>query len=527
MEPKTQVEIQLGHMCNNRCVFCVSGQETALGRARPLPVEPILEQVRAAYAAGNRKITLLGGEPTLQPGFMQVVRTAVELGFEEIVIFTNGVKTAREAFLDEVIATGGAFTWRFSVQGATKEAHERTTLKDGSFDRIVRSMRHLAKRGQRITVNMCVVRSNFESVEHFAELLGPVGAVQLHLDMVRPLDAGQRTEAEFADMIPRYSDMVGPLQRMVAGFAEGFDINIGNLPYCVAPHLARYVHHDGEHTLTITVDGDKTLSRPFDKYLVKRRDKMKPESCRNCVFDGRCNGIFEKYRDLYGLSEFVPITPERLLLADPERQLFSLHARAHVAGRLSGWAPPAPFQKVTAVESGEREVLVTLEGDAPLVVAIRPPEEMGVAATKAFSLRVVRAPGRTVTLSALRALWEALAAPDDIVHPLGDDAVFPIARSVGARLRLLRQRAPFGSLRWVDVQVMEEGHRAELAWIGPEGERFTVWLADSRGRPAGGYRLGETSASPSVIEGLRAVMEALGAARQSHASRPPVAQQRP
>ena len=121
-----------------------------------------------------------------------------ELGFEEIVIFTNGVKTAREAFVDEVIATGGRFTWRFSVQGATKEAHERTTLKDGSFNRIVQSMRHLAKKGQRITVNMCVVQSNFESVEHFAELVGPVGAVQLHLDMVRPLDAGQRTEEEFA-----------------------------------------------------------------------------------------------------------------------------------------------------------------------------------------------------------------------------------------------------------------------------------------------------------------------------------------
>jgi molybdenum cofactor biosynthesis enzyme MoaA len=221
MEPKTQVEIQLGHMCNNRCVFCVSGQETALGRARPLPVEPILEQVRAAYAAGNRKITLLGGEPTLQPGFMQVVRTAVDLGFDEIVIFTNGVKTAREAFLDEVIETGGAFTWRFSVQGATREAHERTTLKDGSFDRIVRSMRHLAKRGQRITVNMCVVQSNFESVEHFAELLAPVGAVQLHLDMVRPLDAGQRTEEELAAMIPKYSDLAGPLRANGREFSRG------------------------------------------------------------------------------------------------------------------------------------------------------------------------------------------------------------------------------------------------------------------------------------------------------------------
>src|SRR4051812_38302007 len=106
MEPKTQVEIQLGHMCNNRCVFCVSGQETALGRARPLETDPIIESIRAARAGGHAKLTLLGGEPTLQPGFMDVVREAVALGFEEIVIFTNGAKTARGEFIDEILATG-------------------------------------------------------------------------------------------------------------------------------------------------------------------------------------------------------------------------------------------------------------------------------------------------------------------------------------------------------------------------------------------------------------------------------------
>src|SRR5689334_14868887 len=121
MEPKKQVEIQLGHMCNNRCVFCVSGQETALGRARPLRVEPILEEISKAYATGHRKLTLLGGEPTLQPGFMDVVRHSVALGFDEIVIFTNGAKTARAAYIDEILATGGRFTWRISIQGATEE----------------------------------------------------------------------------------------------------------------------------------------------------------------------------------------------------------------------------------------------------------------------------------------------------------------------------------------------------------------------------------------------------------------------
>src|SRR5262249_27787168 len=157
--PKKQIEIQLGHLCNNRCVFCVSGQETARGNAGVADPAPVLAELDRARALGHVKVTLLGGEPTLQPGFLDVVRHAARLGFEEIVVFTNGARTARAAFVDEIraaaaAATGGAgtggagtggagaggagtggagaggrLTWRISLQGATREAHERTTGK--------------------------------------------------------------------------------------------------------------------------------------------------------------------------------------------------------------------------------------------------------------------------------------------------------------------------------------------------------------------------------------------------------------
>lgn len=305
-------------MCNNRCVFCVSGQRTAMGEAGPTPIEPLLEAVRTARASGHAKITLLGGEPTLQPGFLDVVRECVRLGYEEIVIFTNGAKTARPELIDEILATGGNFTWRISIQGATLEAHERTTQKEGSFGRILRTMATLQERGQRITVNMCVVASNHESVDRFPDLLRAYGVEQLHLDLVRPLDAGIRSEDELRAMMHRYSDMVPALERMIAGLPEGFDVNLGNLPYCIAPQLAHVIHHDGEATETVAIDEREKLSRPWNKYLVKRRDKGKPDSCRACVFDARCSGVFEHYARFHGTSELVPVTPARLAFTDPD-----------------------------------------------------------------------------------------------------------------------------------------------------------------------------------------------------------------
>ena len=508
-EPKTQVEIQLGHMCNNRCVFCVSGQQTELGRARPLPLDPLVEQVSAAFARGHRKITLLGGEPTLQPGFLQLLRHAVEIGFEEIVIFTNGVKTARASFIDEVVAQGGNLTWRISLQGANKTAHERTTKRPGSFDRIVRSMQHLCERGQRLTVNMCVVQSNYESVAEFPELLLPVGATQLHLDMVRPLDAGERTEEEFAQMIPRYSEMVEPLRRMIHGFPDGFDVNIGNLPYCIAPDLAPWIHHDGEHTDTIAVDGDRDLSRPWDKYFVKRRDKLKPERCKECVFEPKCSGIFEKYRALYGDTELVPITAERLRSVDPQLRMLGAHL-VPIVRSLSAWKAPAPFESVVAEINGDREARVTISvGSERLVVGLREPGG-GIASFDLFSLHVLGAPAnRAVARAGLQALWTKLS--DDghrVLHPLGDDALGRASASLAARLGRLRSSAPFGTLRWTHVSLDGVGRRAELSLEGPAGERAAVWLAEEAGRVRGGYEV-DGEPSEDVVLGLGAVMQAL------------------
>jgi MoaA/NifB/PqqE/SkfB family radical SAM enzyme len=519
VEPKKQIEIQLGHMCNNRCVFCVSGQETALGRARALDVTPVLGEITRAHADGHRKLTLLGGEPTLQPGFLDVVRHAVALGFDEIVLFTNGVKTAREAFIDEILATGGRFTWRISIQGATKASHEDTTKKDGSFDRILRTMETLKRKGERLTVNMCVVTSNYASVSAFPALLQPYGVSQLHLDMVRPLDAGARTEDELRGMIPRYSDMVPALTAMAAGFPEGFDLNIGNLPYCVAPGLARLIHHDGERTLTIAVDNERTLSRPWDKYLVKRRDKSKPDTCGACLFEGRCSGVFEAYRHFHGTDELVPITLEKLREVDPERRFLALHLRPLLTA-VAAWAPPAPFERVTVTETGDAEATIVLTGGLPsdglrLAVKLRAPGVDGGRAAGSFErygVHVLDVPAdRGVALAALRALWAELSAHGDggrVLHPLGDDALGDLARSVGARLTRLRERAPFAALAWRDVILSDSGHRAEAALEGPAGERATVWLAEQGGKATGGYRL-DGEPTPALVEGLRAIMTAL------------------
>ncbi len=519
MEPDRQLEIQLGHMCNNRCVFCVSGQRTEHGDALPADVAPAIDALRAGRAKGIQKVTLLGGEPTLQPGFFEVVRAAVAMGFGEIVIFTNGVKLARASFVDELLATGGAFTFRLSFQGATRAAHERTTGKLGSFQRLVDALANLRARGQRVTVNMCVVRSNFESIDQFPALLRPHGVSQLHLDLMRPLDAGVRTDDELRAAMPRNSELVSHLDAMIAGFPDRFDVNVGNLPYCVAPHLAPWIHHDGEPTLTVAADGARELSAPWDKYLVKRRDKVKVEACRECVFDRECSGVFDTYRRFHGLAELRPISADRLLSVDRQRRLFVKHLEPCLA-RVEGLAPAGLRESSRAVDALARVVTLGYDDGAGgrLSIALRP-DGAGVAATDRFVLDLLDTTlEERATVAALRALFARLAEGTRVLHPVGDDAVALAASAqsaldprVARALGRLRVASPIGDLALLDVVALDGGRRVEARMsVGDLG--VAIELSTSGAKIGLRYALDRAIVAPSP-ELVRDVSRAIAALR--------------
>ena len=58
-----QLEINLGHICNNICSFCVSGQLTQQGLAKTVPVDPLRKVIKTAYEKGIRRLIFLGYQP--------------------------------------------------------------------------------------------------------------------------------------------------------------------------------------------------------------------------------------------------------------------------------------------------------------------------------------------------------------------------------------------------------------------------------------------------------------------------------
>jgi MoaA/NifB/PqqE/SkfB family radical SAM enzyme len=501
MEPTERFEIQLSHVCNNRCVFCVSGQMTELRMAKPTPLPEVKAKFDEAARRGITKVTIMGGEPTIHPTFFPTVEYALELGFDVIEIFTNGARLDKQAFVDRVMSIGkDKLQWRISIQGWDRDTHDFTTKKPGAFDRIIAGLETLTALGQFISCNMCVVEQNYRSLAKLPDLVSKYPIRQVHLDMVRPRDSGIRSEDYLDGIMPDYADLGRVLRGMFERLsveAPALDINIGNLPYCQLPDWAHRIHHGGNKTYTVSAEGPGRLSVvAWDKYEDKKSDKHKLDSCGSCVFERRCDGFFELYEKRRGTEQFLPVSREKLRRSDPEQRTF-IHQLdgalvAMVRERFAGWhlhsADDSEFDRWA------RQTWVHRDGGrARLMFLPRDAEGGGDAEHRDFVVRVQSWQGvdEAGVLELLGGVLERMTAI------LGGELREPVSRArftqrrglpatsdelapaiLAGLYRVTAHHGEHGSIvGWQLGQIVAHGRGASVSFTGPRGAKVSLALS--------------------------------------------------
>jgi radical SAM protein with 4Fe4S-binding SPASM domain len=87
------MEIELGLQCNFRCQYCYLGQSRE--KEDVLSGDEIRKTILQAKAIGARKIILLGGEPMIFPGVMEII-AFLRSEKLDVEIFTNGTNVTAE-----------------------------------------------------------------------------------------------------------------------------------------------------------------------------------------------------------------------------------------------------------------------------------------------------------------------------------------------------------------------------------------------------------------------------------------------
>lgn len=157
--------------CQLRCGHCYMGDR--LERGLKLSFEEAQWMMQSARRLGAEYITLLGGEPTLNPALPRMVEEANSQGYKQVMIDTNGLRP--EAVL--AIPPSSLYYLTVSLDGASPETHDRVR-GDGTFRQTTKSIRRFVQAGYRVRINCTVFKFTLAGAPAILRLAEEMG-VQL------------------------------------------------------------------------------------------------------------------------------------------------------------------------------------------------------------------------------------------------------------------------------------------------------------------------------------------------------------
>ncbi|HQL55521.1 MAG TPA: radical SAM protein, partial [Phycisphaerae bacterium] len=159
--------------CNLRCRHCYQDSaHSALADELTLDEKfDLVDQMAAEYVP---MIAFAGGEPTICPDLLPVLRRCQKYGLHVSVATHGGTMTPR---LAAELADAGARYIEISLDSVHPEKHDAFRGQPGMWHRTVRGMRTVVQQpGLRLGIAMCVHQGNFDEVEDMLQFAVDIGA---------------------------------------------------------------------------------------------------------------------------------------------------------------------------------------------------------------------------------------------------------------------------------------------------------------------------------------------------------------
>lgn len=182
--PEARHWMRLTYACNNRCLFCLDGDQNQ--RGEPREFEEISRELRRARKAGIRRVVLSGGEPTLHPRFVDVVREASRRGFTHVQVITNGRRFCYPRFLSDCVEAG-LREITFSLHGHKAALHDRLVGVKGAFTQALAGLIGALKvPGLIVSVDVVLNKLSIGELEGILRFYMRLGVMEFDLLQVIP-----------------------------------------------------------------------------------------------------------------------------------------------------------------------------------------------------------------------------------------------------------------------------------------------------------------------------------------------------
>lgn len=308
------LDLKVGYGCNNNCIHCIIEGNKKRLRDKDLPINRTTEDLKReilgiaetikANSEEDCKIIMTGGEPTIRKDFLEICQFAIDNGFKQIGLQTNGRKLSDREFTEQLVKR---FPIRFTValHADNPEIHDAITRQRGSFDETVQALKYLNEFKARSSGKIVISKKNTKNLLNTVKLFESLNVLTINIAFPHSAIHDPR----FHDYVPRYRDIIDELKSiLIYGQEKKMAILTEAVPYCL---LKGYEEFVGENFIM----GDITINDvDFSKTdWQKRRPeiKAKAKECENCYINILCEGPWEEYLHYYDATELMPISDIR------------------------------------------------------------------------------------------------------------------------------------------------------------------------------------------------------------------------
>ena len=233
----SRVEINIGHACNNHCIFCMQA-DSARDHKRWVPLEQFTRELAFYHDQGVSELGILGGEPTLYPWLFEGLQEAKRLGFGRITINSNGSRFADMDFTRRC-AEAGVTRFCLSVHSHIEDIEDTLSARKGAWaDKVqaIKNIEALRSEGmtiEHISLNPVLNRMNMQDIEGFVAFYKHLGVHDIRFNAIRPEGGAENSR----NLVPGYHELMPYIIRAIRANEAKHRITLtfGEIPLCVWP----------------------------------------------------------------------------------------------------------------------------------------------------------------------------------------------------------------------------------------------------------------------------------------------------
>ena len=171
--------------CNLRCKWCYAFH--ALDNGQELPIDIAKKIVDTVDNLGARKITLIGGEPSLYSELFTLLRyingkdSDIRTGMT-----TNGIMLSDRKFAEKLISHGVS-GYNISIKGLSENEYFSNTGNGNGFYRMLDGYRNISELTSDVIVSYVIVKEDTEQIDRLYEFCQEHGIKKIMIQFVKPM----------------------------------------------------------------------------------------------------------------------------------------------------------------------------------------------------------------------------------------------------------------------------------------------------------------------------------------------------